>query len=132
MALDEQNVLDKEVDEFHASERLREQKERAKKEAYRKELDTSLLDKRAQEEQEKLQHASEEGRIKVFGVAKKRMTTLRKEKEVELFQQFQVQQNRMCELLQGQMQQKSSDEDQRIAKTVAEQSAKREVYMYLH
>ena len=55
------------------------------------------------------------------------MTHLRKEKEAELFQEFQQHQTRMCDLLQRQRQQKSSDEDERVARAVAEQEAKREV-----
>ena len=60
------------------------------------------------------------------------MTLLRKEKEAELFQEFQQQQTRMCDLLQKQRQQKSSDEDERVARAVAEQEAKREVGVYHH
>ena len=55
------------------------------------------------------------------------MKKLRKEKELEIFQEFQNHQDRMCELLQGQLQQEATDEDQRIAKAVQEQDAKRDV-----
>lgn len=55
------------------------------------------------------------------------MTQMRKEKEEELFHQFQTHQQRMCDLLHSQMAQATSDEDQRIAKAIAEQQAKREV-----
>jgi len=55
------------------------------------------------------------------------MTEMRKAKEKELFQTFQSQQQRMCDQLQGQMSMATSDEDQRIAKTIAEQYAKKEV-----
>ena len=55
------------------------------------------------------------------------MTSLRKEKEADLFRQFQAGQQHMCDQLAQQMQQQQSDEDQRIAKAVAEQDAKREV-----
>jgi len=63
------------------------------------------------------------------------MTHLRKEKEAELFREFQQHQTRMCDLLQRQRQQKSSDEDERVARAVAEQEAKREVgvlFFYTH
>ena len=56
-----------------------------------------------------------------------KMTKLRKEKEIELFQQFQTHQQRMCDLLKSQMQEASTEEDERIAKAVTEQAAKREV-----
>ena len=52
---------------------------------------------------------------------------LRKVKEAEIFQEFQVHQTRMCDLLQQQQQQQTSDEDERIARAVTEQEAKREV-----
>ena len=55
-----------------------------------------------------------------------RMTKLRNEKEAELFSELQTQQERMRQLLTEQQQQELSDEDQRIAKAVAEQEAKRE------
>lgn len=55
------------------------------------------------------------------------MTRLRKVKEAEIFQEFQSHQTRMCDLLQQQQQQQTSDEDERIARAVAEQEAKREV-----
>lgn len=55
------------------------------------------------------------------------MMRLRKVKEAEIFQEFQAHQTRMCDLLQQQQQQQTSDEDERIARAVAEQEAKREV-----
>lgn len=55
------------------------------------------------------------------------MDKLRKEKEEELSRKFREHQQRMSDLLLGQMQQASSDEDQRIAKAIKEQEAKREV-----
>ena len=58
------------------------------------------------------------------------MTRLRKEKEGEIFQEFQTHQQRMCDCLHHQMQQMKSDEDGRIAKAVTEQEAKREVSDY--
>ena len=61
-----------------------------------------------------------------WSIPAQRMTQLRKEKEAELFRQFQSQQQRMCDLLVGQRKQELSDEDQRIAKAVADQDAKRE------
>ena len=56
------------------------------------------------------------------------MMRLRKVKEAEIFQEFQAHQTRMCDLLQQQQQQQTSDEDERIARAVAEQEAKREVF----
>lgn len=55
------------------------------------------------------------------------MTKLRKEKEAEIFREFQRHQQHMSDLLQTQQQEATSDEDQRIAQAVAEQHAKRDV-----
>ena len=62
---------------------------------------------------------------KVYGSQK--MTKLRKEKEAEIFREFQRHQQHMSDLLQTQQQEATSDEDQRIAQAVAEQHAKRDV-----
>ena len=55
------------------------------------------------------------------------MSHLRKEKEEELFQQFQRQQERMADLLQSQRQQERNTEDEAIARAMEEQYAKKEV-----
>ena len=55
------------------------------------------------------------------------MTKLRKQKEVEIFGEFQRQQQRMGDHLHTHQQQATSDEDQRIAQAMAEQHAKRDV-----
>ena len=55
------------------------------------------------------------------------MTKLRKDKEVEIFREFQRHQQHLGGLLQTQQLQASSDEDQRIAQAMAEQHAKRDV-----
>ena len=55
------------------------------------------------------------------------MTRLRKQKEVEIFGEFQRHQQHMGDLLYTQQQQATSDEDQRIAQAVAEQHTKRDV-----
>ena len=55
------------------------------------------------------------------------MTRLRKEKEKEVFEEFQSQQQRMADLLQSQRLQERSNEDEIIAKIMKEQYAKKEV-----
>ena len=55
------------------------------------------------------------------------MTKLRKEKEVEIFHEFQRHQQQLGNLLQTQQLQATSDEDKRIAQAMAEQHAKRDV-----
>lgn len=55
------------------------------------------------------------------------MSQLRKEKEQQLFQQFQSQQKRMADLLLRQRQEERSTEDDAISKAMEEQYAKKEV-----
>ena len=55
------------------------------------------------------------------------MTVLRKQKEAELLHELQHTQEKMATLLAQQMVQKSNDENEKIAKAVAEQDAKKAV-----
>lgn len=55
------------------------------------------------------------------------MSHLRKDKEKELFQQFQSQQQRMADLLQSQRQSQKNTEDESITRAMEEQHAKKEV-----
>lgn len=55
------------------------------------------------------------------------MTRLRKEKERELFQQFQSQQDKMADLLQGQRLAERNTEDEIVARAMQEQYTKKEV-----
>lgn len=55
------------------------------------------------------------------------MTKLRKEKELEIFSEFQRHQERMRDRLHTQQQQATTDEDERIAQAMAEKHAKRDV-----
>lgn len=55
------------------------------------------------------------------------MTKLRKEKEGEIFCEFQRHQQKMGDLLHNEQLQATTDEDERIAQAVAEQYAKRDV-----
>lgn len=52
---------------------------------------------------------------------------MRKEKEKELFQQFQKEQEKMADNLQSQRLQERSIEDEMVAKAMEEQYAKKEV-----
>lgn len=63
----------------------------------------------------------------MVGNSQQKMTKLRKLKEVEIFGEFQRQQQRMGDHLHTHQQQATSDEDQRIAQAMAEQHAKRDV-----
>lgn len=84
-----------------------------------------IMLKKEREEQEKMQEKSEDEKNKKFVNAKRKMTTMRKEKENELFEAFQNHTEKMRGRLQQEMQQRVDDEDDRIAKAVAEREAKR-------
>ena len=56
------------------------------------------------------------------------MTRLRKEKERELFQQFQSQQDKMADLLQSQRLAERNTEDEIVARAMQEQYTKKEVW----
>lgn len=151
-ALKEQAGLDQEVAIFHQRQKELEAQQRQAQLEYRKALDNVFEQKREREKEKKKKALKEEEEIKVFDNAKKvychsngchgdhsttiatlhtqRMTTMRKAKEEELFREFQTHQQHMCQLLQTQRQEASSNEDRRIAQAVAEQNAKREVEQF--
>ena len=56
-----------------------------------------------------------------------KMSRLRKEKEKELFDQFQSHQQKMADSLQSQRQEERKTEDEAIARAMQEQYAKKEV-----
>ncbi|XP_053296325.1 cilia- and flagella- associated protein 210 [Pleuronectes platessa] len=70
--------------------------------------------------------AAEEEQRKLFLSAKQKMMKLRKEKETELFREVQRQREGLMKKLTDQQQEQTVNEDQRIAKAVAEQEARRE------
>ncbi|XP_054767748.2 cilia- and flagella- associated protein 210-like [Lytechinus pictus] len=71
----------------------------------------------------------EEEEIRIFAAAKSKMTKLRREREKELWQQRQDHVNRMVNDLDSQHKAKADDEDDRIAKAVADREAAREKEM---
>ena len=113
----------------------------------RSELDQCMRETAEREARRQQQDLAEDKGIQLFQQAKKvmlrfqwwiqfnstrisceqRMSRLRKEKEKELFQQFQGQQQRMAELLQGQRQKERDTEDEAITRAMEEQHAKKEV-----
>lgn len=118
----------------------------------RAELDQGVREKAERDVGRQQQYLTEAQGIELFKQAKKvmqyymifehhnllelcdplqRMTHLRKEKEGELFQQFQSRQQRMAELLQKQRQQERNMEDEAIAKDMEEQLAKEQVHIIL-
>ncbi|XP_078572432.1 cilia- and flagella- associated protein 210-like [Branchiostoma floridae x Branchiostoma japonicum] len=75
-------------------------------------------------EQQKEEEEDEE--IRLFAAAKKKMTKLRRERESEMFKKVQDHRDKMVNLLSQQLKKKVDNEDERIAKAVAENEAKME------
>ncbi|KAK1165691.1 coiled-coil domain-containing protein 173-like [Acipenser oxyrinchus oxyrinchus] len=75
---------------------------------------------------EKQKYEEEQESIHLFSTAKQKMIKMRKEKEAELFREQLQQRDRIVELLAKQMQEKQCNEDEIIARAVAEQEAKEE------
>lgn len=79
------------------------------------------------EELDKKRKELEEEENRLYTEGKKKMTVLRKQKETELLHELQHTQEKMANLLAQQMVQKSNDENEKIAKAVAEEDAKKAV-----
>lgn len=120
----EQKMIDKEVEEFLKTQATLLAKKTEAQLQLRAELDQGVREKAERDVGRQQQYLTEAQGIELFKQAKKRMTHLRKEKEGELFQQFQSRQQRMAELLQKQRQQERNMEDEAIAKDMEEQLAK--------
>ncbi|XP_022099019.1 coiled-coil domain-containing protein 173-like [Acanthaster planci] len=75
---------------------------------------------------ERQKEEEEEEQIRIFAAAKKKMTKLRKQREQELWQKKQDHVNKMVDKLDSQLKMKMDDEDDRIARAVAEREAARE------
>jgi len=104
----------------HIENQHREKKV-ALKEFYKSEINT----KKEIERQDLLKEEAESEKIKKFVKAKRKMANMRKEKEQELFDNFQHHTEVMRNKLQADMRQRVDDEDDRIAKAVAERERKR-------
>lgn len=91
------------------------------KDTYKNEINL----KKERENQEKLKDEVKNAQIRKFVHAKRKMATMRKEKEQELFEAFQDHTEKMRDKLLQEMQRKVDDEDERIARAVAAQEKKR-------
>ncbi|XP_028397202.1 coiled-coil domain-containing protein 173-like isoform X2 [Dendronephthya gigantea] len=133
---DEVKVEEKELD-FAKGENIKEQvamykAAKATIEEQRREQKRSLMEshKKAMRdrqiflEKERQKDEDENEEIRQFAIAKKKMSKMRKEKEVELFETFQEHTEKMRSKLAGEMKQKVDDEDDRLAKAVAERDDK--------
>lgn len=102
-----------------------EQRHRDKKVALNEFYKDEIKSKKEKETQDMLKEETENEKIKKFAKAKRKMASMRKEKEQELFDNFQHHTEVMRSKLQSDMRQRVDDEDDRIAKTVAERERKR-------
>lgn len=114
------------VEMYQAAKLAIEEQRRKDKQAVMEEHQRQLSDRevRRQLEMKKIEEEDEE--IRQFAQAKKKMAKMRKSKETELFNAFQEHSERMRKKLSNQRQQEVDDEDDRIAKAVAERESKRE------
>nr|XP_019945440.1 PREDICTED: coiled-coil domain-containing protein 173-like [Paralichthys olivaceus] len=118
LRLHERYLLEQRMEE----ERQEEQKRILKQAQLEHVTERNLM--RAAEAQKQ---AAEEEQRKLFLSAKQKMMKLRKEKETELFREAQRQREDLMKKLTDQQQEQTVNEDQRIAKAVAEQDARHEL-----
>ncbi|XP_068669866.1 cilia- and flagella- associated protein 210-like [Montipora foliosa] len=124
--VEEGNNIKQQVEMYEAAKKAIEEQRRKEKEAIMEEHKRQLGDREARRQFEKKKIEEEEEEIRQFAQAKKKMAKMRKSKETELFNAFQDHTERMRKKLANQRQQQVDDEDDRIAKTVAERESKRE------
>ncbi|KAL5496481.1 hypothetical protein EMCRGX_G012777 [Ephydatia muelleri] len=123
--LAEQARLEQQAAEYAEQLRKLEADRHQGKLDFRSQLEKHLVEKKALEELDKKQKELEEEGNRLYTEGKKKMTVLRKQKEAELLHELQHTQEKMATLLAQQMVQKSNDENEKIAKAVAEQDAKK-------
>ena len=123
--IEEGKSIQKDVEVFHKQneEKIRERERRQKvlKENYDQHLELDKMIK----EQQKVAEKRSEVEIRLYANAKKKMADLRKKREGELFQSFQNHQQAMVDHLGKMIKEQVDDDDERIAKAVAERDAKR-------
>lgn len=124
--VEEGSNIKQQVEMYEAAKQAIEEQRRKEKEAIMEEHKRQLGDREARRQFEKKKIEEEEEEIRQFAQAKKKMAKMRKSKETELFNAFQDHTERMRKKLANQRQQQVDDEDDRIAKTVAERESKRE------
>ncbi|KAJ7375299.1 hypothetical protein OS493_002047 [Desmophyllum pertusum] len=124
--VEEGENIKQQVDMYMAAKMAIEEQRRMDKKDIMEEHQRQLADREARRQIEQIKVEDEEEEIRQFGQAKKKMAKMRKEKETELFRAFQDHTERMRKKLANEKQQEVDDEDDRIAKAVAERESKRE------
>nr|XP_005997705.1 PREDICTED: coiled-coil domain-containing protein 173 [Latimeria chalumnae] len=86
----------------------------------------NVADRDAIREVEKQKEEEDNEKIRLFAIAKQKMSQLKKEKEAEVYREMEEYRDKMSDLLSKYMKKKLLNEDNRIAAAVAEQEAKLE------
>jgi len=124
--VEEGKNIKQQVDMYEAAKKTIEEQRRKDKQAIMEEHQRQLADREERRKLGQKKIEEEEEEIRQFAQAKKKMAKMRKEKETELFNAFQEHTEQMRKKLANQKQQQVDDEDDRIAKAVAERERKRE------
>jgi len=124
--VEEGKNIKQQVDMYEVAKKTIEEQRRKDKQAIMEEHQRQLADREERRKLEQKKIEEEEEEIRQFAQAKKKMAKMRKEKETELFNAFQEHTEQMRKKLANQKQQQVDDEDDRIAKAVAERERKRE------
>ncbi|XP_077978349.1 cilia- and flagella- associated protein 210-like [Glandiceps talaboti] len=112
------------VERYEAEKRRIEDIKRRERESLMKAHLQTVKDRDLIRAVEQQKEEEEDDEIRIFAAAKKKMSKLRKERERELWQKKQDHTNTMIELLHQQLRQKVDNEDDRIARAVAQREAK--------
>jgi len=123
--IEEGKTLKEQFESYCQTKQQIEKQHREKKVALKEFYKSEINLKKEIEKQDLLKEEAENEKIKKFVKAKRKMASMRKEKEQELFDNFQHHTEVMRNKLQSDMRQRVDDEDDRIAKAVAERERKR-------
>ncbi|XP_020917240.1 coiled-coil domain-containing protein 173 [Exaiptasia diaphana] len=124
--LKEGKNVKQQVEMYQAAKAAIEEKRRQEKRDLMEDHQNQLSKREELRKEELKRQEQEDEEIRQFANAKKKMSKMRKEKETELFNVFQEHTERMRKKLHDQMVQKVDNEDERIAKALAEREKQRE------
>lgn len=121
----EGQIIKEQNDAFQAGRDAINARDRQYKTVLRETYNDDIAMKKERKNQKKLKEEIADAKIKKFVVAKRKMAGMRHEKEHALFEAFQDHTEKMRDQLKAGIQQKVDDEDERIARAVAEGESKR-------
>jgi len=125
--LEEGKLIQKDVEQYYKETEVKQKEREVKQVKLKESYDTHLELVERIKEQERISEKQADEEIRLYATAKRKMTTLRKNRECELFLEFQNHQNKMVDHLATMIKEKVDDEDSRIKKAVAERDAKRQI-----